>query len=145
MKTQTQTETQTEAEQRPRLVSINSRSTHSLPAHAPLYGHGQWLNASSDSESDSESEWGRQAPHARIVARPRPRPWPLSSRHLSHASISDLRSSLSALSALLGSALCLSCLHVDSLRRFSDPEVAEFAQAGPRSRSIFMASSGNWR
>lgn len=52
---------------------------------------------------------------------------------------------LSSLSALLGSALCLSCLHVDSLRRFSDPEVAEFAQAGPRSRSIFMASSGNWR
>lgn len=105
----------------------------------------------SDTESKSESEWGRQAPHARIVARPRPcpRPWPLSSRHLSHASISDLRSALSALlcsvlslSALPWSALCLRCLHVDSLRRCSDTEVAEFAQAGPRSRSIFMA---NWR
>lgn len=156
MKTQTQTETEAEAETK---TGVHQQPQHALVAGARTFiwpwPMAQWLNASSDTESKSESEWGKQGPHARIVARPRsrphPRPWPLSSRHLSHASISDLRSALSALlcsaqfslcSALPWSALCLSCLHVDSLRRCSDAEVAEFAQAEPRSRSIFMA---NWR
>lgn len=151
MKTQTQTETETEAETK---TGVHQQPQHALVAGARTFiwpwpmaqclirlrvqlrvrvgqaGAPRTHRCTSTSTSTSMAIV-LEASLARINFRP--------------TLFTVCSALLSSLSALLGSALCLSCLHVDSLRRFSDPEVAEFAQAGPRSRSIFMASSGNWR
>lgn len=147
MKTQTERQRQRQRLQLSVDCVQSVAGVHQQPQHA-LFGRRTHLYMAmamppSPSPSRSPSGVSLGAPHARIVARPRPRPWPLSSRHLSHASISDLRARSAQFQCLLGSALLWSglvwsaaCLHVDSTR------IRKQNECGPRSRSIFMA---NWQ
>lgn len=144
MKTQTETEAETPTECGLCPIRCGGPSTAAArtlwPAHAPLYGHG---NASI---SVSESKWGvTVAPHARIVARPRPSPWPLSSRHLARINFRPTRSlSPISVSARVCPALVWSGLvcRLSARGFYSDPE-AERVRA--TFTFDFYGQRGNWR
>lgn len=153
MKTQTQTETEAETE----TETETKTGVHQQPQHALVAGARTfiwpWPMAQclhpTQSPSPSPSGAGRRPTHASLHVRVHvhvhghcPRGISRTHQFPTYALHCLLCSAQFSLSALPWSALCLRCLHVDSLRRCSDTEVAEFAQAGPRSRSIFMA---NWR
>lgn len=150
MKTQTQTETEAETE----TETETKTGVHQQPQHALVAGARTfiwpWPMAQclhpTQSPSPSPSGAGRRPTHASLHVRVHvhvhghcPRGISRTHQFPTYALHCLLCSAQFSLSVLPWSALCL---HVDSLRRCSDTEVAEFAQAGPRSRSIFMA---NWR